>query len=314
MRPLLPALLLVSAATAQVAAPGPPVLTLSAPVGASVELRTSTSSRLRLEDVQVSARPAQGVTQADLNRLKNSFNSGQAAQTTTVSGKAFYRVASRDTGGAAVLVSTVVQTMTGQPPLTLRISQTVAPSGETGGMKIESDDPRLKAVLAQLTPEKIEQLVAQTGPSLKGVYGQALVPGTSSEQTVTLDMQGMMGPLFSALAGADGTEPPQVQVTPLSVTTRTTYQGLSAQGLHTFTTRASAQDWQMELEGEGDTPGMTMSLSALEASGTQTFRQGGLPGPGQQSMTMTMLMDMTIGGAQVSLTMTMEQRTATTLP
>ena len=347
MRPLLPALLLVCVAgapvaDAQTAAPGTPVLSLSAPVGASVELRTSSSSRLRLGDVKVSALPGKGITQADLNRLRNSFNSGQTAQTTTVTGKAFVKVAARGADGAAILVTTIVQNVAGQagqkvvgqigagqigagqigagqngagpPPITVRISQTVAPSGEISDMKIESDDLRLKAVFAQLTPEKIGQMLSQNGSSLKGIYAQALVPGTVHEQTVTLDMQGMTTALFSSMAGADGTGPPQVQVSPLTMTTRTTYQGLSAQGLHTFTTRSSAQDWQVELKGEGDMPGMTMSLGALDSSSTQTFRQGGLPGPSQQSMTMTMLMDMTIGGAQVNLTMTVEQRTVLTLP
>lgn len=313
MRPLLPALLLLCAARAQVAAPGPPVLTLSAPVGASVELRTSTSSRLRLGEVKVSALPGRAVSPAELNRLRSSFNSGPAAQPTTVTGKAFYRVAARGEGGA-VLVGSVVQNVAGQPPLTMRISQTVAPTGQISGLKVESDDARLRAVLAQLTPEKIEPMLSQNGSSLRGVYAQALVPGTFNEQTVTLDMQGLTTALFSSLAGADGAAPPQVQVTPLSVLTRTTYQGLSAQGLHTFTTRSSAQDWQMTLKGEGDLPDMTMRLGALDSSGTQTFRRDGLPGPSQQSMTMTMLMDMTIGGAQVSLTLTVEQRTAITLP
>lgn len=316
---LLSAALLLPLASAQGAPPitgAAPMLSLSAPVGTGVEYQTTTTSRTAVSNVQVTALPGSDASAEDLADIKRSLLAGMAgAGNVTVKGKLFYRVTGRDAGGNVTLLSSVVQSVPGQPPVTLKITQTVARDGAVGGLKFESDNAALNAAFAGLDPQKLQELAGQNNANLAGVYGQPLVKGQPRSQTVTLDATGLLSGLLGAFASQ--AELPalfgQIQSTPLQVTTVTTYGGLNAQGLHTFTQSSKYDRWQVKLGGSGDLPAMNFELAGGGASGTQTYRKDGLPGPLTQKTGQTLNMTVEMDGVQVALTMTVDQSVTATL-
>lgn len=292
-----------------------PTLSLSAPVGTGLELATTTTSRTTISNVQVTALPGSGVSAAELDAIRNSVPASLAGgEATTVSGNLFYRVTNRDANGSVTLLTTTVQGVPGQPPVSLKITQTLGPNGAVGGLKFESDNPALQAVLAGLSAEKLRELAGQNGSNFAGIYGQPLVQGQPRMQTAELDATGMLSGMFSAFAGQAGAQDlfGQVQSTPLRVTTTITYGGLNAQGLHTFASSGRYGPWQIKAGG-GDFPGFDVELSEGQVSGTQTYRADGLPGPATQNPKMVMNMTMELEGVRLKLTMTIEQTVAAKL-
>ncbi|GGL73385.1 hypothetical protein GCM10010840_09300 [Deinococcus aerolatus] len=308
---LLSAVMLLPLASAQRATPAAsaPVLSLSAPVGTQVEYQTTTS-RTAVSNVQVTALPGSDTSAEELADIKRNLSAGTAgAGNVTVKEKLFYRVTGQDAGGNVTLVSSVVQSVPGQPPMTFRITQTVARDGAVSGLKFESDNAALNAAFAGLDGQKLQELASQSNASLAGVYGRPLVQGQPRPQTATLDVTGLLSGLLGAFASqADLPQLfGQIQSTPLRVTTITTYGGPNAQGLHTFTQSSKYDRWQVKLGGSGALPAMNIELAGGGASGTQTYRKDGLPGPPTQKTQQTMNMTVVMNGVQVALTMTINQ-------
>lgn len=292
-------------------APTTGVFTLRAPVGASVELLTTTTMRVQFGDVQASATPGRKVPTATLNRVRSAFLRGTAdSAPQTVQGKTFFRVTGRAPDGTVTLVSTTVQSAPGEPPVTLRFTQQVAPGGQTGGLKIETDDAALGVVFRSLNAGQLEQLADQNGTNFTGVYGRPLSTGLPLTQSVQLDMQEMMVGLLTSIGGPEvGRQLGKIRSTPLTVTTTTRYQGMSAQGLHTFTQSSAYGPWSLSLPGGAGVPAMSMRIGDVQASGTQRFRADGLPGPAEQSLSMKMALSLTVEDVQLHTTLTLTQQT-----
>lgn len=314
---LLSAVMLLPLASAQGTAPSTaPVLTLSAPVGTQVEYQTTTTSRTAVSNVQVTALPGSDASAEDLADIKRSLSAGMAgAGNVSVKGKLFYRVTGRDAGGNVTLLSSVVQSVPGQPPVTIKITQTVARNGAVSGLKVQSDNSAVNAAFARLDSKTLQQLADQNSSNFAGVYGQPLMKGQPRSQTVTLDATGLLSGLLGAFASqADLPQLfGQIQSTPLQVTSVTTYGGLNAQGLHAFTQSSKYDRWQVKLGGSGDLPAMNFELAKGGASGTQTYRKDGLPGPLTQKTGQTINMTVEMDGVQVALTMTVDQSVTASL-
>ncbi|GGO28885.1 hypothetical protein GCM10008949_21850 [Deinococcus humi] len=266
--------------------------------------------------MQVTALPGSAASADELATIRRSVMAGMAgAQAVTVKGKVFYRVTGRDAGGNVTLLSSVVQNVPGQPPVTLRITQTLARNGAVSGLKVESDTPALNAAFAGLASEKLQELANQNGANFAAVYGQPLVVNQPRSQTVTVDATGLLSGLLGAFASQ--AELPelfgQIQSTPLQLTTVTTYGGLNAQGLHTFAQTSRYDRWKINVGGSADLPRFEVEMTDGQASSTQIYRKDGLPGPSSQTSRQMLNMTVAIEGVQVSLTMTIDQSVTMTL-
>lgn len=304
-----------AAQTAIPATPGParvspapattaPVLTISAPVGTAAEYVTSVSTRLTVADVQVSALPGGGATEADLNAARRAFAGGAQAlnRTQTQQGKAFYRVAGRQPDGSVQLVTTLVQGGAGAPAVTLTITQDLSPAGRSSNFKITSPDPQLARALSALNDPQLQALAARSGAGT--IYGTPLVAGQPRTTTDTVDTQALLGGLIGSLTGGALGE---IEASPLSVTTTTTYRGSGPQGQAQFDTRAAAGRWTFRVAGGPETPELAFELSDLNASGTSSYRRDGLPGAATQRQQMRLNATFRQDGVQVRLAMTLDQ-------
>lgn len=281
-----------------------PVLRLTAPVGTSAEYVTTVSTRVTVSDVRVSAVPGGGATEADLNDVRRAFagNAGTLNRTQTQSGKAFYRVAGRRPDGSVRLVTTLVQGGAGAPAVTLSITQDLSPAGRGSNFSITSPDPQLAHALSALDDPQIQALTTQSGAAT--IYGTPLVAGQPRTTTATVDTQALLGGLIGALTGgALG----QVEASPLSVTTTTTYRGSGPQGETRFGTRAAAGRWTFRVAGGPGTPELAFELSGLDASGTSSYRRDGLPGAATLRQQLRLNATLRQDGVQVRLAMTLDQ-------
>lgn len=265
-----------------------------------------------MTNVQVSALPGSKVPQATLDKIRKDLTSsaGQFGQTLNIAGKAFFRVASRDDAGRAALVATIIQSLPGQKkPGTMKIAQTVAPGGQVSGMSISSDDPVLGAALSKFTPEKLQELADQNGANFTGVYGQPLTVGQSTSATMTMDTQDMLSSVLGAIASQDNAQAlfGQVQSTPLSVTTTTTYQGLNAAGAHEFKQVTGYSPFKATIPAKGNMPAITVELLKVDASGTLSYRKDGLPGASSQHVKQQMQVTIVQDGVQIRMTLVQEQ-------
>lgn len=301
----------------------PARLKLSAPVGTNVELRSVTTSRLTVANVQVSARPGGQVTPAQLEEVRRSLQQGisamNSAGTTTVNGKVFFKVASRDAAGNTTLVSSVVQALPAIPGspsfskaqnLTLRVTQSVAPDGKLTGLKIDSDQPQMNAMLKTLTPAKLQQLSKDLSGNSATLYSVPLQVGQPHSVTLSLDMQDLMKSLVGAFAGQEAGQLFQnFKSSPLTVTTTTTYQGLNAAGQHVFDTSSQYAAWQFSLTSQDARMPMTIraELLKVQSGGTSAYTPAGLPVTLSQKTNMSMKMTMDIEDVRVNLTMNIEQ-------
>lgn len=276
-----------------------------------MELSVTTTSRTSVTNVQVTALPGSKVTEAELNRIRRDLSSalGQTSENTVIPGKAFFKVTGRNASGSISLLTTVVQNIPQQKPMTLRITQTIAPDGKISGLKIDSPDPVISAMFAKLSVENLERLAGESGSNFTGVYGQPLKVSEPRQMTVSVDSQELMTSLFGAIASAANADDliGQVQANPLTVTTTTTYQGLNAQGLHAFKQTSKYGDWKIDLSGSGDMPAIAAQLLKADTTGSQTYRKDGLPGASSQNVKMTMSMSMALDGVQVKMTMNLDQ-------
>jgi hypothetical protein len=309
---LLSAVLLLPVAFAQGTAPAAsaPVLTLSAAVGESVELLTTMTSRTTLSNVQVTALPDSDRTADELAEIRKDVMAGMGNGTnTTANGNLSYRVTDRTADGSATLVTTTAQSEPGEPPISLKITQTLARDGRVSGLKFESDNEILRAALASYTADTLRRLADQGGYSFSGVYGQPLTPGQSYSQSHKLDVSALLSGLFSAFASQ--AELPdlfgQVQSSPLSFITATTYGGLDARGLHSFIQNSTFNSWSFRVGGSGKMPTIAVDLAQGRVSGTQTYRSDGLPGPSIQKIHLVLNLAMEMEGVQLKATMTADQ-------
>ncbi|MFC4639103.1 hypothetical protein [Deinococcus hohokamensis] len=328
---LLTALLLAAPASAQgtapasvpVSAPLAPakVLQLTAPVGATAEFQTVNQSRMTPGKVQVTAAPGRTVSATRLKTFEQQLGRAMGTpEATSMQGKLFVRVARRDADGTVALLTSIVQALPGEKqPLTLRLTQTFAPGGALQNLSMNTDHPVLKAMLAGLSPEKLRQFAEQNGGASASIYGRPLVKGAAQTQTSTVDLQDLLGALIQGMTGQD----PQaaralasLKVSPMTVTTTTTYAGLNAQGLHVFTVAGRSGGYTLDLGGlglggaqAGQQPSQTLKveLLSLQTSGSSTVRPDGLPGPMNQQTTMQLAMTMQMDDVVVRLPMTMVQ-------
>ncbi|ACO45027.2 hypothetical protein [Deinococcus deserti] len=316
---VLTALLLSAPAAAQGNAPATvPVsasaatLRVTAAVGTTVEMQTTTQSRMTMGKVEVTAAPGRQVSAAKLQAMQQEFSRGMAgADVPAMTGKLFVKVAARAADGSVTLLTSMIQNIPGEKtPLTLRVTQQVAPDGSITGLSMDSDHPMMKPLLSGLTPEKLRQIASQSGADHTGIYGLPLVKGSVHTQTATLDLQEIMSAVLQGIAGQD----PEVAAALgdlkssfLKTTTTTTYSGLNAQGLHTFMVSGRAGGYRMSLGGQGGLPAMTMELKNLQTSGSSTYRPDGLPGLMTQQSTMQMVMTMQMDDVVVTMPMTMTQ-------
>ncbi|MXV21626.1 hypothetical protein [Deinococcus xianganensis] len=313
MRPLfLTGLLLSSSLSAPAgaqSAPAAPTLRLTAPVGTTVEQRMTSTTRLQVSDVTVTARPGATVPQAQLDSLRRAFQSGLGGQTTTVTGKSFTRLAARDAQGRVTLQHTLIQTIPGLPKaLTTKITQVLDASGTLKDIKLTSDNPDVNRAYAQM---KLDDLLraADSGGADTRLYGLPLTPGQTREdrQEVALDglIGGLLGPILQD-PEAD-VDPATLTSTPLAVTGRLTFVGADAAGQLRFTQTGTFGAWQTSVKDRAGQPVFQMSVSGGAVSGDLLVRPDGLPYSSSDRTTMQLRMLMTMDDVQVSATLTQDQ-------
>ena len=297
----------------------PTTLQLTAPVGSIVELRTVNTSRMTVSDIQVTAKPGGKASPAQVEEARRAMQDGLGAMnkagTTTVNGKAFYKVAGRDAAGNITLINSIVQTMPATAGkkaenLTIRITQVISPDGQASGLKMESDQPQVNAMFKNLTPEKLQQMTKDMSGNDQSIYTMPLQQGTPRTTTVSLDMQDLMNTLIGSLAGPKaGALFGSINSTPLTITSTTNYQGLNAAGQHAFTTSSEAADWKLSLSSQDKSVPMNIKAEILsnQSSGTSTYATTGLPVTLDQKTNMNMKMTMEMDDIQVSMIMTIDQ-------
>jgi len=271
-----------------------------------LELVTSVKSQYTVEDVQISGKGGTKSSAAELTQFRAQMQQGLgAAQTLT--GKTFFRVQGRAADGTTTLLASTALSLPGQPAMTIRLTQTVAPDGAAQITRAESDNPQLQAVLSTLSPEALKVQFSK-GSDLSEVYGQPLTVGQPRTRIGTLDGQALMGGLAASMGSAAALG--KIKASPLTVQSTTTYQGVNAAGQYVFNLRSTAQPWSLSLDGLGSESGlvsMNMELLDLAQSGQSLYRRDGLPVA--QTLTQTIRMRMTtqtadIGQIQVVLRMT----------
>lgn len=290
---------------------------LSAPVGTTIQLASTTTSRTTIADIQVSAAPGANPSQKKLNDVRGSLGSATKQPTVmTITGKAFFKVLERDAAGNVTLLSTIIQNLPpqgGKPsaPLTMKITQTISPAGKPTNIKIESDNPQVSAMFKSMTPEKLQQMVDQNGSNVGSVYGVPLTVGEAKTTTINLDMQDMMSSIFTAFAGPQGQKLfSEVKAGPMTGSSTTTYRGLNAQGQHTFDTTGGFGAWKVSVATPKDGPTpmqIGVELTDSKTTASASYRNDGLPTNSTQKTNMKMNTTMVMEDIQFKMTMTMDQ-------
>ncbi|GAA5514480.1 hypothetical protein Dcar01_03236 [Deinococcus carri] len=303
-------------ATSSTATPGTAstlTLRLTAQPGATVQLTSTVRTQITLEDLRLTGPGGQAASTAEAASLRADIQRGlNAASAQAAVSKTFYRVQGRAADGTVTLLTSTVTNMPEQPPLTVRVTQTVAPDGRTRVTRVESDNPQVQAALRGLPLDKLSAQ-GDMGSDLTGLYGQTFTVGQPRTQTGTLDAQALLGGVFGGMAASMGAGDAlgNVKATPLTVRTTTTYRGTNASGQSVFDQRGSAGNWTVEL---GDLNSKTaafhvkMELLDLTQSGQSLYRPDGLPAA--QSMTQTLRMRATFtqpDGSQMQMTLRLNQ-------
>ena len=315
MRPLLLTGLLLSSSLSAPAgaqsAPGTdavPTLRLSAPVGTTVEQRTTLTSVLKVRDVKVTARPGANVPQKELDAVRTSFQ-GMGDQTTTITGKSFTRVAARDALGGVTVQQTLIQTIPGLPKaLTTKVTQVLAADGTLKDLKLSSDNADVNRLYEQMSLKDLIRTSESsgTGPQLIGL---PLVPGQSRETRQEVPLDSMMGALLGPILQDPDSDvdPATLTSTPLAVTSRLTFTGPDAAGRLRFTQTGTFGAWQTSVKDRAGQPVFQMNVTGGAVSGESLARPDGLPVSSSVRTTMQMRMLMTLGDTQVSATFTQDQ-------
>ncbi|GGL11943.1 hypothetical protein [Deinococcus radiotolerans] len=314
MRPLLlTGLLLSSTLSTPVGAQsaqgmGTATLRLSAPVGTTVEQRTTLTSLLKISDVKVTARPGASVPQKELDALRASFQ-GMGGQNTTITGKSFTRVAARDALGAVTLQQTLIQTIPGLPKaLTTKTTQVLDANGALTDLKLSSDNADVNRLYQQMNLKELIRASnsSGTGPQLIGL---PLTPGQSHETRQEVPLDSMMGALLGpVLQDPDAdVDPATLTSTPLAFTSRLTFAGPDAAGRLRFTQTGTFSAWQTSVKNRAGQVLFQMSVSGGSVSGELLARPDGLPVSSSVRTTMQMQTLMTLDDVQVSATLTQDQ-------
>lgn len=302
-----------------VTAPEAPVLTLSAPVGTATELVSTTTTRMTVSDVRVTAAPGSKATPAQVEEARRSIVQGtealKKAGANTVTAKIFNKVTARDAAGNTTLLTTVVQPLpaAGKQParnLSIRYTQVIAPDGKISGTRVESDDAQVNRILQGFTPEKLQQMAEQNGNNFTGVYGRPLVTGETYTNTTTMNMQELLGSIFSLMAGPQGAQAfGDVQASPLKVTTTLTSRGQNERGEILLDTDGTSAPWKFSVNSKDADLPLQMSITLLDAvnSGSVTYARTGLPVNSKLNSTMKMNLMMVMDDVQVSMNVNMEQ-------
>lgn len=286
------------------------------------ELASTSSTRMTLDDVEVTAAPGARVSETKLKEARRAMTTAMSDMknmpTMTTTGKTFYKVSGRDASGLTTLVISSVLTVPGSAgkaakPTTVTVTQQVAPDGKATVKSYESSDPQVSALLKGLTPEKLQQMSTQGGTDAAGMYGRPLVVGTPSSTTFTLDASELLSSFLGSFGGAEMQKMTRdVQATPLQATVTTAYRGQDAGGQHTFDIQSTYNPWQVDLKlaASGAAP-TTMKLSLLsgQSKGSATYRADGLPSGVNQANTMKMQLIMVMDNIQVKMLMTTTQTT-----
>ncbi|GAA5533695.1 hypothetical protein [Deinococcus aluminii] len=297
-------------APAPMTAPGTAATTtlrLTAQPGTTVELTANVKTQLTLEDVQVTKPGGQPASAAEVARLRADIQKGLSSGATAVpSIKTLYKVQDRAADGTVTLLTSVP----GQPPISLRFTQTVAPDGRTRITRVESDNPTVQAALQALPPDVL-QAQANQGGNLTDLYGQTFTVGQPRTQTRTVDAQALLGSMFGAMAASMGGGNPfgNLKATPLTVRTTITYRGMNTGGQRVFDTSSSAGAWTIELgDLKSGATRMKLELLDLTESGQSLYRPDGLPAGQTGVQTMRMRLTMTEpDGSQTQMLLRLNQ-------
>ncbi|GMA15765.1 hypothetical protein E5F05_06285 [Deinococcus metallilatus] len=295
------------------AAPGTAATTtlrLTAQPGTTVELTANVKTQLTLEDVQVTKPGGQPASAAEVARLRADIQKGLSSGAAAVpSIRTLYKVQDRAADGTVTLLTSVVTSVPGQPPISLRLTQTVAPDGRTRITRVESDNPTVQAALQALPPDVL-QAQANQGGNLTDLYGQTFTVGQPRTQTRTVDAQALLGSMFGAMAASMGGGNPfsNLKATPLTVRTTITYRGMNAGGQRVFDTSSTAGAWTIELGDQTEPMHLKLELLDLTESGQSLYRPDGLPAGQTGTQTMRMRLTMTEpDGSQTQMLLRLNQ-------
>lgn len=248
-----------------------------------------------------------------LSTLRQQMQAGssETLPTQTMTDRVFYKVTGRDAAGTTLLVTSNITDPQTKKINVVRTTQRVTPTGKTEVLKMESDDPQMQKMFAALTAETLRQMNDQPGAG-QNRYGAALTPGKAQTQTVSINMQNMLGGMLGSLSSGPGGEQVlgKVQSTPLWATVSTIYGGLNAQGQHVFNISSSYQPWKVRIEGKGDAPTMQLEVLSGSMSGQETYRRDGLPATSILKQTMKMKLTTEMQGIRIQMVMDMVQDTS----
>ncbi|GGR95442.1 hypothetical protein [Deinococcus sedimenti] len=283
-------------------------LRLSAPVGTTVEQRSTLTSVLKVSDVKVTARPGANVPQKELDAVRTSFQ-GMGGQTTTITGKSFTRVAARDALGGVTLQQTLIQTIPGLPKaLTTKATQTLDANGTLTDLKLSSDNADVNRLYQQMNLNELIRASnsSGTGPQLIGL---PLTPGQSRETRQEVPLDSMMGALLGPILQDPDSDvdPATLTSTPLAVTSRLTFTGPDAAGRLRFTQTGTFGAWQTSVKDRAGQVLFQMNVTGGSVKGESLARPDGLTVSSSVRTTMQMRMLMTLDDMQISATLTQDQ-------
>lgn len=284
-------------------APAAPVaLLLRAVPGTALEYAVTSQAQITNLQLNFVGKPGVNLSAAESGKLAE-MNKTFGAQlpalsqllgkNVTTSSKQFLRVLPNDPQGNAVLLSTLVTApvsggldSAGQPlpsaqtqvvkAQVIKLTQTVAPNGQTLSIKAEADDPAVQRLYDSMKVEDLLSTLSQTAQT--NLYGLRLAPGQSRSVTQTTDLGPLLGGLGEALGGAGART--QMKAQPLTLNVSTTFLGQSAAGLLNYQQHYSAETWTLSAAlgtVGGQTTTLNMKVMNWSGQGGLSYRADGLP-------------------------------------
>ncbi|THF87718.1 hypothetical protein E7T09_00265 [Deinococcus sp. KSM4-11] len=265
-----------------------------AAVGASSVGRLTTTTRVTISDVRASAVEGTAVDPATLAAIRRDLGRAAPDWTLTLDGKAF----------------TVVTARSAQD-ITLRTTLVLAPEG---GVAATARSTRTLGADGGSGPEQLEPIQGEAAPlppgwPLDGAWSGGPVPLTGD-----LNAAPLLDLLLRALAGPDTRMALMqgVQAAPVPVATTSMPSAPDADGQQGTAIQRAYGPWTLTTGGQGTLPRVTFTLGSAvgeaQGTGTMTLRRDGLTQTTSSETRLPVHVTLVSRGVQVTLTLTIEQR------
>lgn len=281
---------------------------VTAPLNTEVQLSTLSAIKINITDIQVDAAPGSSPSKKELEKTKQELSEsfGKANQTITTKGKISQKVVNVDKNGLITLKFDITQEVPDESAVKFTISQQIDKQGKVKNIKINSNDPQLSKFFKSMKAKDVDAFVDSAGVNLGNFYGIQYVKDKSVEHKTTINAQSMLGDMVSSISGQD-----QMKMSPMKVTTSSTYKGLDSNGLYKFDLKTKFDNsWKLDLPGQkADQPAMKAELIDAKTSGHSLHYKNGLIAGADQEMKMRMKMTMIEGKYKISMVMNLTNHT-----